>query len=70
MNLVWLHCEGPDGPCVLLASHCRRTGTYDLFEDGREAENPRENEKGEVWVHKWVVLHQEPVRKPNFRREP
>jgi len=68
MELYWLHCEGPDGPCVLLATYDTRTGAYDLIDDGRTA-YPEEND-GKVWLHKWILLHREPITRPAFRREP
>jgi len=67
MDFYWLHCTGPDGPCVLFAVHDTRTDSYDLIDDGRTA-TPREFE-GEVWLHKWRVIRKEPIVRPRFRRE-
>lgn len=69
MDLYWLHCEGPDGPCVLLASYCTRTGTYDLVDDGRSFVSPTETPEG-TFVHKWKLIHREPIERPTFRRTP
>lgn len=62
---VWLHVTGPDGPDVLLAEKMRY-GRYWLFCDDR-VETPSTDEQGQVWVHKWILLKEEPCPVPEFK---
>ena len=68
-GFYWVHCEGPDGPCVLLARHYGYSGMFELFDDHRNV-YPSYDDLGAVWLHKWKVLHVEPVQRPEFRRAP
>lgn len=62
-GLVWLHAEGPDGPCVLLADVDSRAGHVTLIDDGCAVYRIEPDR-----VHKWRVLGADPVARPAFRR--
>ena len=66
MDLYWLHCIGPDGPCVLLGIHHSRFDIYDLPDDSRDGEAFRVDEQGRQWLHKWQVVRREPFERPAF----
>lgn len=67
MKYVWLHVTGPDGSDVLLAEHNDRySTTYHLFCDDRTV-TPECDAKGQIRIHKWILLKVEPCPVPEFK---
>ena len=71
-GFYWLHCDGPDGPCVLLSRYDQWTNAIEIIEDGgRIVAHP--DGAGHQWspgdrLHKWTICFIEPVIFPAFHR--
>ena len=57
----WFHCDGPDGPCVLLVIIQAWTDTVIIVDDACREERWSGRDG---WLHKWRPYHIEPVARP------
>lgn len=64
-GLYWLHCDGPDGPVVLLGKCDGWTGLVTLVDDGCTA-YPLDGNR----LHKWEVYAVEPAHRPPPKPRP
>jgi len=63
-GFFWVHANGPDGLYVLLIRWEQWGDHAVLLDDGDRVVVPEKGDDGLWSLHKWTVLHVEPVERP------